>query len=182
MSLKKENVQEIVKSLGTEMVKYHIFAENRLYLSHDIVKSLEHHQPTTTDIRKIDMSDYHREDEIYKILIYDDKINLDLLKQRIPQTIYHNYSVVKSSNQLLEIFHKEGSKGHALEYLSSLLSIPKDDIIAFGDEENDITMIKFAGLGVAMSNAKKIVVSAAKEVTLSNDFDGVAIAIDKYFK
>ena len=181
ISLKKENIQEIIQSLGTESVKYHIFAENKLYLSHDIVKSLVHHQPDSTDVKKIDMSDYHREDDIYKILIYDDKPALDLLKQRIPRHIYDKYCVVKSSNQLLEIFHKEGSKGHALEYLSTLLSIPKENIVAFGDEENDITMIQYAGLGIAMSNAKKIVVSSANEVTLSNDFDGVAVAIDKYF-
>jgi len=182
MTLKKEDVKNIIKALNPEVTKFHIFGENRLFLSHDIELSLEHHQSNTTDIIKVDMNTYDFEDDIYKILIYDDKSALELLKKDIPSSIYTNYSVVKSSEQLLEIFHKEGSKGHALEFLSKLLKISRENIIAFGDEENDMTMIQFAGLGVAVGNAKKSVVSAAKVTTLSNIFDGVAVAINKYVK
>ncbi len=182
ITLKKEDIKQIIYSLKDQQIKYHIFGENRLFLSNDIKYTLEDHQPKEVEIKKINVDEYDQEDDIYKLLIYDEKTKLDHVKTNIPDFISSNYSVVKSSDQLLEIFHKEGSKGHALIYLSNLLSIPQEEIIAFGDEENDISMIEFAGLGVAVSNAKKEVISAAKVTTLSNVFDGVAIAIDKYVK
>lgn len=182
ITLKKDDVKQIIDSLKDQDIKYHIFGENRLFLSNDIKYTLEDHQSKEVEVKKINVNEYDQEDDIYKLLIYDDKSKLDYVKKHIPLFISNNYSVVKSSDQLLEIFHKEGSKGHALIYLSKLLSIPQEEIIAFGDEENDISMIEFAGLGVAVSNAKQDVISAAKVTTLSNVFDGVAIAIDKYVK
>jgi len=182
MSLHKDDVQNIIKSIGPTDLKFHVFADNKLYLSHDIVLSLESHQSSTTDIVKIDMNQYDQIDDIYKILLYHDKNRLNEFKNNLPDYISKNYSVVKSNDQLLEIFHKEGSKGHALEYLSKVLKIDRNEIIAFGDEENDMTMIEYAGLGVAMGNAKPNVIATANYITLSHDFDGVAVALDKYIK
>jgi len=182
MSLHKEDVQLIIDSIGPTDLKFHVFADNKVYLSHDITQTLETHQSSNTEVIRIDMSQYNQNDDVYKILLYHDKIRLDEFKKNMPNQIVKNYSVVKSHDQLLEIFHKEGSKGHALEFLSKLLHIDKDEIIAFGDEENDITMIEYAGLGIAMGNAKPIVIASANYTTLSHDYDGVAVALDKYIK
>ncbi|HBM80627.1 MAG TPA: sugar-phosphatase, partial [Clostridiaceae bacterium] len=53
-------------------------------------------------------------------------------------------------------------------------------IICIGDSENDISMIKYAGLGIAMGNAEDEVKDASKFVTLSNEEDGVSYAIEKF--
>ena len=182
MSLHKDDVQNIIKSMGKTDLKFHVFGDSKLFLSHDIEMSLASHQSNDTAIVKIDMNQYDQIEDVYKILLYHDKKRLDLFKSNLPEYISKNYSVVKSNDQLLEIFHKEGSKGHALEHLSKVLKINKDEIIAFGDEENDMTMIQYAGLGVAMGNAKPDVIAAADYITLSHDFDGVAVALDKYIK
>jgi hydroxymethylpyrimidine pyrophosphatase-like HAD family hydrolase len=58
--------------------------------------------------------------------------------------------------------------------------IQKNDIIAIGDNFNDIDMIQYAGLGVAMGNAPEQVKQIANEITLSNDDNGVAWIIQKY--
>ncbi|WP_172413612.1 HAD hydrolase family protein, partial [Ligilactobacillus salivarius] len=53
-------------------------------------------------------------------------------------------------------------------------------VMAIGDEENDISMIEFAGIGVAMENAVPAVKEAANEITVDNDHDGVAKVIEKF--
>ena len=73
----------------------------------------------------------------------------------------------------------EGShKGKAIEYLSDLLGIDRESIIAFGDNYNDLSMIEFAGTGVAMGNAEEEVKKIANHVTSRNGESGVAKAIN----
>lgn len=78
-------------------------------------------------------------------------------------------------------FNKVGvSKASGIRFMSKYLGIPKEDIIAIGDSENDIEMLKEAGLGIAMGNALAEVIAVADAVTAPNDEDGVAKAIEKY--
>ncbi len=80
----------------------------------------------------------------------------------------------------LEANAKEARKGIALMKLGEILGISRDEIMACGDGSNDIEMIREAGFGVAMSNSIDEVLEAADYVTLSNDEDGAAKAIEKY--
>lgn len=78
-------------------------------------------------------------------------------------------------------FNKAGvSKASGIRFMSKYLGIPKEDIMAIGDSENDIEMLKEAGFGIAMGNALDEVIAVADDVTTSNDEDGVAKAIEKY--
>ncbi len=81
---------------------------------------------------------------------------------------------------MLEIVPAGVSKGSALKMLTKDLRIPADQVMAIGDAENDIEMIQFAGLGVAMGQADDAVKSHAKYVAPSHDEDGVADAIEKF--
>ena len=75
----------------------------------------------------------------------------------------------------LEIVIKNLSKADGLAILSGQLAIPREQIIAFGDSANDIAMLEYAGLGVAMANAGEAVKKAADAVTsCTNDEEGVA--------
>ncbi|QNO13975.1 HAD family phosphatase [Alkalicella caledoniensis] len=80
----------------------------------------------------------------------------------------------------MEANSKGTSKGRAIEVLAGLLNIKREEIIAIGDGDNDITMIEFAGLGIAMGNAKEVLKAKASYITGSNDEDGVAAAIEKF--
>jgi len=80
----------------------------------------------------------------------------------------------------LEILPPSGSKGAALKVVCKHYKISPDIVLAIGDAENDIEMIQFAGLGVAMGNGAQIVKDAAKVTVASNDEDGLAEAIEKY--
>jgi hydroxymethylpyrimidine pyrophosphatase-like HAD family hydrolase len=62
-----------------------------------------------------------------------------------------------------------------------IIGISRENCIACGDGFNDIGMIKFAGIGVAMGNAQQVVKDAADVITLTNDEDGIIPIIEKYF-
>lgn len=77
----------------------------------------------------------------------------------------------------LEINIPAANKGDALRALASELDIPIEETIAFGDGTNDLSMLRAAGRGIAMKNAKEVVRQAADTVTASCDEDGVALEI-----
>lgn len=92
----------------------------------------------------------------------------------------HDAVLVCSETNYLEILPAGVSKGNALKYLADYLQIPLREIIAVGDNLNDVEMLSEAGLGVAMGNAHPELKKVADHVTDSNDNDGVATLIENY--
>jgi Cof subfamily protein (haloacid dehalogenase superfamily) len=80
----------------------------------------------------------------------------------------------------LEVLPKGGGKATGVRTLVKDLGVPLENVMAIGDAENDIEMLKMVGLGVAMGNADETVKAAAKEVVSTNNADGVAQAILKF--
>lgn len=89
-------------------------------------------------------------------------------------------SAVWASESSMEITHADATKGNAITQLSRLLDIPLENIMSLGDSGNDETMLRRAGLGVAMGNAPDFVKAAADAVTDTCQNDGAAIAIENY--
>ena len=91
------------------------------------------------------------------------------MEKRFPQ-----YAISSSLPINIEINAPDATKGQALSFLTSYLKLKREDTIAFGDGTNDISMIRQAGLGVAMGNSAPEVLDAADEITDTNDQDGIA--------
>ena len=89
-------------------------------------------------------------------------------------------SAVWSSKTSMEITHPEAQKGIALDALCELLQIPVENTLALGDSGNDESMLKKAGIGVAMGNAPDFIKAIADAVSETNDHDGAAIAIERW--
>ena len=89
-------------------------------------------------------------------------------------------SMTTAIENYIDILAYGVSKAHGLEILSEHLGISRENIIAAGDNYNDIEMLEYAGLGVAMGNAPDIVKDKADMITDSNDNDGLVKVIDKY--
>lgn len=89
--------------------------------------------------------------------------------------------VTSSIKNLVEISNIDSGKHFGLTYVERLLGITNEDVVAFGDGDNDADMLKHAGLGIAMGNATDFCKSASDMVTLSNDENGVAVALKKVF-
>ena len=86
-------------------------------------------------------------------------------------------AVTCSLTNNLEINHCTCNKGDALLNLGKILGIPMEEIMACGDGNNDLEMVRNSGLGVAMENGEESLKEAADYVTVSNDEEGVAKAI-----
>lgn len=115
-----------------------------------------------------------------KIMLVDHPEVLEEAIKNLPDWIYEKFNVVKSTPYFLEILPKEVSKGEGLKMLADSLGIKQEEIIAVGDADNDLDMIKYAGLGVAMGNAFENVKEIADYITKSNEEDGVAHVINKF--
>jgi len=87
--------------------------------------------------------------------------------------------VTQASRELIEFLHPQVSKGRALQTVTAMLGLAPAEVVAIGDNHNDIGMLRFAGLGIAMGNAHDEVKAEADYVTLRNSEDGVAAAIEE---
>lgn len=105
------------------------------------------------------------------------------LEARIPHIVplfSDRYSTMKTQPFLYEIAPQGVQKGEGLVFLGELLQLDASEMMAIGDEENDESMLTFAGLGVAMGNASETVKQLADVITDVNTNDGVAKAIEQY--
>lgn len=114
-----------------------------------------------------------------KVMYIDDEARLNEIIEAIPESFKEKYTMVKSAPYFLEILHPLVSKGSVVKQLAEKLSIKREEIICIGDGGNDLSMIEYAGCGVAMGNAIPAVKAAADFQTLSNNENGVAHAIEK---
>ena len=89
-------------------------------------------------------------------------------------------SAVWSSDTSMELTHPEASKGNGLAALCRLLDIPMESVLALGDSGNDESMLRSAGIGVAMGNAPDFIKSASNAVSEPHEQDGAAIAIERF--
>lgn len=85
-----------------------------------------------------------------------------------------------SSPEALEIVPTGVNKAAGLARVAAILGIPREETIAIGDGENDISMLRWAGLGIAMANAPENVKAAADVIAPACDEDGAAWAMEKY--
>ena len=90
-------------------------------------------------------------------------------------------NVFRSEPYFLELVPQGIDKALSLSVLLENIGMTREEVIAIGDGYNDLSMIKFAGMGVAMGNAQEPVKKAADYITLTNDEDGVAEAIERIF-
>ncbi len=121
----------------------------------------------------------------FYIRLSNSKINkeglLNKLNKKFDQYFFWTWTTIIKDEVTLEINKKENNKANALLFLADLLQFELKNTIAFGDNINDLEMLKVAGIGVAMKNGKTIVKNVANEVTeLNNNNSGVVMFLKKY--
>lgn len=176
---------EIVEILEKHNVKYQAYTDEIIlqkYETEDEMRMMkEFIEKTFSDKTEISFKKDLREDirnsNVLKFNIMEiDRPDL-IDKVRVDLELVKNIEVTSSWKDNLEVMSEGSHKGNAVEYLCELLDIDREHIIAFGDNYNDLSMIEFAGTGVAMGNAEDDVKKIANHITDSNGNDGVAKAI-----
>lgn len=116
---------------------------------------------------------------IYKIFVFSfDREKLDTFRKKINNRT--DISITTSGSAKLEIAHPEANKGAALEFIAAHFGIPMEETAAIGDNLNDLSMFKVAGISIAMGNAEEEVKKHSTYITRDCEEDGVAYGIRKY--
>ncbi|PFA66422.1 phosphatase [Bacillus sp. AFS015802] len=132
---------------------------------------------STGDIRNVltdhptSMLIHAEEEDVAEIRAHLDDVHAELIDHRRWAAPWHIIEIVKTGL----------NKAVGIERVASSLNIPQERIIAFGDEDNDLEMLDYAGTGVAMGNAIDPLKDIANEVTLSNEEDGIGRYLQKRF-
>ena len=117
--------------------------------------------------------------EILKAVVVDkDSEKMQWLRNGIEETGI--VSVSQSMKDNLEVMNKGVTKGNAVKILAQMYGINREEIIAIGDNENDMSMIEYAGMGIAMGNAEESLKNVANHITGDYQKDGVADAIERF--
>ncbi|RCW69795.1 Cof-type HAD-IIB family hydrolase [Saliterribacillus persicus] len=132
----------------------------------------------TNDLNEV----FGREDiEVYKILAFSiDDQQLKRVHEQLKED--ELLAITSSGHSNLEFNHPEAQKGIALKWFANKLGIDMIDVMAIGDNLNDLSMIEMAGHGVAMGNAEELIKNSSNFITLSNKENGVAHAIENMIK
>ncbi|MCI5501858.1 MAG: Cof-type HAD-IIB family hydrolase [Lachnospiraceae bacterium] len=117
---------------------------------------------------------------VNKILLSGDPERMKEIENIMERQFGDRLNIFRSDPCYVELLPKFVDKGTAVEKLAKHLDIAKNKVICVGDSYNDLPMLRFAGMGIAMGNAQSEVKEAADFVTLSNDEDGVACVIKKF--
>ncbi|WAT00627.1 sugar-phosphatase [Rouxiella chamberiensis] len=171
--------ESLARLLG---VSFQALTYTDLYTANQDISPYTIHEAYITGIplhyRSVEQMD--REMRFPKVMMIDHPEKLDHAITQIPHDAKERYTIMKSSPYYLEILHKSVNKGQGVKKLAEKLGIARESIMTLGDQENDIAMLEYAGLGVAMGNALDSVKAVSQFVTKTNSEDGVAFAIDKF--
>lgn len=184
-----ENYQLIVELLKKHDIVPHFYTEDTIYTEKLIHSSLTYKKanktlPANRQVKIEVVEDWNelfsnkKPRLIKSMAVGDNEEKMKIAKEEFIKL--DKFQVVSSMKNSFEVMAKTTSKGNALKKLCDYYGIDRNEIISVGDNENDISMIKFAGLGVAMGNAEEAVKKIADYVTATNEEDGVAKVIEKY--
>ncbi|MDF2820379.1 MAG: hypothetical protein K0R15_820 [Clostridiales bacterium] len=115
-----------------------------------------------------------------------EKINVSFNNSELRDKVWNEFLQIKevkitsSYKDNMEINNSTANKADGLAKLCEYLNISRENVMAIGDSSNDVDMLKFAGVSIAMANATDEVKELADHITLSNNDSGVAYAIEKY--
>lgn len=150
-----------------------LFAERSLY-------SLNNWYLASVPVTPIDDIAQLHTHPCIKLAAFGDERTVSAKRQKLAQTFAGQVYVTQTAEEWLEFLHPHVSKAKGLAFISQLLGIPPEEMIAIGDNHNDLEMLRFAGLGIAMGNADDEIKAAADYITRSNAEDGVAVAIENF--
>lgn len=118
--------------------------------------------------------------DVYKCLMTAEPERAVVLEGMLQERFGNVVGIYRSEPYYIEVVPRYVDKGEALERLAGIIGVEREDVVCCGDGYNDISMIKYAGVGVAMGNAQPEVKEAADYVTLGNDEDGLVEVIHKF--
>lgn len=178
--LNPDIAREIIKDFRKRNIHLNVYVDDTLYVEDDDEYIKDYIGDKGIDYFKVESFNELDFSKLNKMLAinYDTKFvdNLILeLRKKYPQ-IY----VVKSNTYFCEIANKNATKGNAIKILAEKYGIKIEEVMAIGDQNNDIEMVQTAGVGVAMGNGTKEIKEIADYITDTVLNNGFVKAVDKF--
>lgn len=205
--LSKQKVLQIIKVCEENSIYYNVYTENgiiakslnynTLYYYKDNLSKPEENQTHINIVENVYDYIEQREEKILKIMICDEHQSVfnsiirklkEISQIEVLEVSHMSRKIIKQGTEeiKLEYFYTEVSaqnvdKWNAIENLIKILGISKEEVVAIGDNANDLKMIQNAGLGIAMGESAPYIKQSADKVALGNDENGVAQALEEIF-
>lgn len=188
-AIKTELSKEIIRLAEENNIYYHFYDRDTFYYKKNYDIYMQYYKYYEGNFRRqnVNLKSFDNplnilnriNPKIYKFVLIEDNTNkLSAFRKKLENIT--GISVSSSWNNNIEVMNEGVSKGSGLEYLTEALNIDSSQVVAIGDNENDMSMFKVAGLAVAMANGDKTIREYADVITTNNDEDGVANAIERY--
>lgn len=179
--LEKNYILDILKYAENNDIHVNIYDDKRIYVK-SINKWSDFYKGFAREVEIIEVGSLQDYDfkETPKVVFIDENEKLIKAYDDILKFKSDDINMFFSKKNFLEFTKKEATKGYALEFLAKKWCLEKHEIMAIGDNFNDLSMIEYAGIGVCMENGEEDMKKRADFITLSNENDGVAYALDKF--
>jgi Cof subfamily protein (haloacid dehalogenase superfamily) len=164
-------------------VEVHFYLEDRLYVEKITAQTEDYSQRSQVEAIAVgDLSSLLDSDPTKVLALSSHASVTQQLAQNLPQRYQTEGIYLTQSNPIyLEATHASVNKGTAIQYLAEkMIGITSEQVMAIGDNFNDLTMLEYAGISVAMGNAPQAVKDTAEWVAPDVEEDGVAVAIEKF--
>jgi len=169
--------KEVIKFVEPSGLHINVYLNDELYMEEASEWGKKYADIARVPFHLIKMP-HDLETDPTKILVIGESDQLAQLQASLNNEFGNKINLTKSKKNFLEISHPKATKGYALKELTQSLNLKREQVVAIGDNLNDLDMIEYAGCGVAVANAVPALKEAADLITRSNDDDGVAEVIE----
>ncbi|MDD3238130.1 MAG: HAD family hydrolase [Candidatus Gastranaerophilales bacterium] len=179
--LNEKCAKEVIEYLRKENIHINTYVNDELFVEKDSDEVKDYVSDKNISYNLIDTLDNLDYSNLNKILAidYDEQKTIELVKyfqDKYKEELY----IIRSTPNFCEVSNPLATKGNGVRFLAKMWGINQDEIMVAGDQDNDIEMLKAAGIKVAMENATDELKKVANFITKSVDEDGVCFAIEKF--
>lgn len=182
LQIPPSRLQELLLWLEREPVHINLYIDDALHVAALNDEARRYAEYSQVEVKAVGRLSTFAAKAATKVVAIGEPSHFDDMEARARDLFGADLAVNRSYDHFLEFGHQGATKSQALAWLGEKWGIKPRAMLAIGDGANDLDMIEYAGIGVAMANGAPVVQRAADFVTASNREDGVALALEKYFK
>ncbi|MBR6163936.1 HAD family phosphatase [bacterium] len=177
----EKTARQVINDLRAKNIHMNVYVNDQLYVENDDDYIKEYIKDKMITYKVVNSFDELKFDRLNKVLAIDnDKNVINSLVKELGEKYKENTFVVKSTDYFCEIADKGATKGNAVRFLAQKWGFDLSEVLAIGDQNNDIDMVKVSGVGVAMGNGTPEIKKEADYITETVENFGFIEAMNKF--
>jgi Cof subfamily protein (haloacid dehalogenase superfamily) len=175
-----ELARETIAAVETEGFPLNVYVDDELYVARETIESETYARFQRLAVHPVGNLLEWLDRPPTKLVCVGDPLELDGVEVRMKERFGRRLYISKSLPHFLEFAHPDVTKGSGLDFLAALVGFTPAETVSFGDGENDVELLEWAGYAVAVANAHPKVLAAADYVCPSVDEEGVAQVLEAF--